>query len=399
MKKILLVSDSPYATSGLARISRSLIEMLPEFEWVVWGMLHPDFNVRKGMQFPYYDPADFKAKFRILTPKSYTDDQFGFELVPGLIEAEKPDFLITTVDFDRFLKVLEPIKKLQFTLDFKWINYFPMDRVDYFDEEVEWFRFPDVNVCYSEYGRDRLHQINPKLDIKAIRCAINVDEFPTIPQEEIDQFRAGTWKGVNQDTFLVGSVNRSFARKDTARLVRAFANFLNETPNSYAYIHGSSMTFEKVDLAQLAYQLKTPPGRLAFMPKGFTELQGVSQQVLNKLYQSMNLFVTVSCGEGFGYTAAEALLAGVPVIAPNHTTFPEVVGGFGYLVEPSEMAYQYNGSTVMWPVVNVDDVVKTMKKVKKNYPEAKERALAGQKWAREHLNYTTIGNQWREILK
>jgi glycosyltransferase involved in cell wall biosynthesis len=52
------------------------------------------------------------------------------------------------------------------------------------------------------------------------------------------------------------------------------------------------------------------------------------------LYQGADLYVTPSLYEGFGLTALEAMASGVPVIAANRTSLPEVVGQAGLLVEP-----------------------------------------------------------------
>jgi glycosyltransferase involved in cell wall biosynthesis len=52
------------------------------------------------------------------------------------------------------------------------------------------------------------------------------------------------------------------------------------------------------------------------------------------LYQGADLYVTPSLYEGFGLTALEAMACGVPVIAANRTSLPEVVGNAGLLVEP-----------------------------------------------------------------
>ncbi len=51
-------------------------------------------------------------------------------------------------------------------------------------------------------------------------------------------------------------------------------------------------------------------------------------------YQGAALYVTPSVYEGFGLTALEAMACGVPTIAANRTSLPEVVGDGGLLVEP-----------------------------------------------------------------
>ena len=52
------------------------------------------------------------------------------------------------------------------------------------------------------------------------------------------------------------------------------------------------------------------------------------------LYRGAALYVTPALYEGFGLTALEAMACGVPTIAANRTSLPEVVGDGGLLVEP-----------------------------------------------------------------
>lgn len=56
------------------------------------------------------------------------------------------------------------------------------------------------------------------------------------------------------------------------------------------------------------------------------------------LYRAAGLYVTPSAYEGFGLTALEAMACGVPTIAADRTSLPEVVGDGGLLVAPEPAA-------------------------------------------------------------
>lgn len=57
---------------------------------------------------------------------------------------------------------------------------------------------------------------------------------------------------------------------------------------------------------------------------------------LPALYSAASLFVYPSLYEGFGLPALEAMACGVPVIASNQSSLPEVVGEAGLLVDPHQ---------------------------------------------------------------
>jgi glycosyltransferase involved in cell wall biosynthesis len=60
----------------------------------------------------------------------------------------------------------------------------------------------------------------------------------------------------------------------------------------------------------------------------------VPQQDLPSIYAGADAFIYVSLWEGFGLPVLEALASGVPVIASNTSSLPEVVGEAGIMVDP-----------------------------------------------------------------
>jgi glycosyltransferase involved in cell wall biosynthesis len=62
-------------------------------------------------------------------------------------------------------------------------------------------------------------------------------------------------------------------------------------------------------------------------------LQAVSNRDLVSLYNAASLFVFPSLYEGFGLPPLEAMACGVPVIAANNSSIPEIVGDAALLVD------------------------------------------------------------------
>lgn len=60
----------------------------------------------------------------------------------------------------------------------------------------------------------------------------------------------------------------------------------------------------------------------------------VSDEDRDRLYAGATAVVFPSLAEGFGFAALEAMARGIPVIASNRTSLPEVVGDGGILVDP-----------------------------------------------------------------
>jgi glycosyltransferase involved in cell wall biosynthesis len=67
------------------------------------------------------------------------------------------------------------------------------------------------------------------------------------------------------------------------------------------------------------------------------ELRGyVTRAELLGLYASATLAAVPSFYEGFGYGAAQALCAGVPLVAADAASLPEIVAGGAALVRPED---------------------------------------------------------------
>ena len=67
-----------------------------------------------------------------------------------------------------------------------------------------------------------------------------------------------------------------------------------------------------------------------------THLGYVTPEERERLYEAARVLVLPSLNEGFGLTALEAMSAGVPVVASNRGSLPEVLGGAGLLFEPED---------------------------------------------------------------
>jgi glycosyltransferase involved in cell wall biosynthesis len=73
--------------------------------------------------------------------------------------------------------------------------------------------------------------------------------------------------------------------------------------------------------------------RAVILPGRVSETEKVA------LYQGAALYATPSLYEGFGLTTLEAMACGIPTIAANRTSLPEVVGDGGLLAEPDADAF------------------------------------------------------------
>jgi glycosyltransferase involved in cell wall biosynthesis len=119
------------------------------------------------------------------------------------------------------------------------------------------------------------------------------------------------------------------ARKNVGALLDAYVSLLNRNVSVPSLVLAGRATPSAAEwLARLAH----PP-----LAGHVTHLGYVADDLRETLFRSARLLVIPSLDEGFGLPALEAMSAGVPVVASNRGSLPEVLGPAGALVDPTDI--------------------------------------------------------------
>jgi glycosyltransferase involved in cell wall biosynthesis len=119
-------------------------------------------------------------------------------------------------------------------------------------------------------------------------------------------------------------------RKNVGTLLEAYERMLARGSSTPPLVIAGAMTPAAQPWIERASR---PPlaARVAFL--GY-----VSDTTRRKLYEGALMFVLPSHHEGFGMTALEAMSLGVPIVASNRGSLPEVIGDAGLLIDPDDPA-------------------------------------------------------------
>ncbi|WP_243062383.1 glycosyltransferase family 1 protein [Humibacter sp. RRB41] len=110
------------------------------------------------------------------------------------------------------------------------------------------------------------------------------------------------------------------ARKNLEGLAAAWCRIESQYPDTFLALAGPEHPRRTELFADLP--------RVVFLGR-------VADDVLPGVFASASAVVVPSLYEGFGIPALEGMAAGIPVVASNTTSLPEVVGDCGILVDPS----------------------------------------------------------------
>lgn len=139
-----------------------------------------------------------------------------------------------------------------------------------------------------------------------------------------------------EDAFIVGVVanNQGVAppRKAFSESFMAFAKFRETHPDAMMYLHCEMSGFRNgINLYRLADRFDIPEDAVRISDQVMME-NGMPAGVMAALYNSFDVLLNPSYGEGFGVPIIEAQACGTPVIVNDWTSMTELCGA-GWMVD------------------------------------------------------------------
>jgi len=118
-------------------------------------------------------------------------------------------------------------------------------------------------------------------------------------------------------------------RKNVAFLLDAWEALRRENPQAPKLVLAGGYGWRSRDLLDRIGRLERTGGLLY--------LDRLERRRLVRVFQAASVFVLPSLYEGFGLPAAEAMACGVPTVATNTSSLPEVIGDAGVTVELNDV--------------------------------------------------------------
>jgi hypothetical protein len=310
-------------------------------------------------------------------------------------------------------------------LQFKTIAYWPIDSAVKENWVQNAISLVDYPVAYTEYCKQEISKadVGPRTKVvdrmKTIYHGINTTDFHPISDAEKKEFRSKFFNGlVGENTFLISAVARNQMRKDLARTLAIFAEFLKRRPDSFLYINAQE-TDAWGSLQEFARNYRILEyGKNWGTPANFKSHLGISLDSLNRVYNCSDCILSTTLGEGFGFYNIEGFATKTVVVAPNNTTHPELFN-YDKNEDISDMNSLYTklrgvpvgcGTTSSeWyatgqndlerirPLTNVADAVKKLIWVYDNPDKVKEITDRAYDWIQDY-NWDNIALKWDDLI-
>jgi len=200
---------------------------------------------------------------------------------------------------------------------------FPKEVYDEIDEIND---YVDVYVAPSNFTKQNEETKVGSKNIVVIHHGIDTELFnPTTPREEA---RRKLRVPLNVKVILWN--DRIAPEKDLESFIEAMEYVLEEVKDVYVYIKGRAVVKNYYD------KVKEPLRKLQKSYRVKLHIGWIPHSMLPLLYRAADIFIRTSKHENFGLGAIEAMACGTPVVAPNATTFPEVIGDVTTLYRPGD---------------------------------------------------------------
>jgi glycosyltransferase involved in cell wall biosynthesis len=187
------------------------------------------------------------------------------------------------------------------------------------------YKFADHMIAVSNHTKKDIIDLLkvPEDKISVIYEAADAKFKPTKDKECLNKVKEKY--GINQDFILhVGTLN---PRKNLGFLIDVFAEVAKKIPNYQLVIAGKKgWYYENIMLQVKALGIED---KVLFI--GY-----IDEEDKVAMYGAATLLAFPSLYEGFGLPPLEAMSCGLPVIASNRSSIPEIIGLAGPLIDPKD---------------------------------------------------------------
>jgi glycosyltransferase involved in cell wall biosynthesis len=328
------------------------------------------------------------------------NDPNGSDCIHYYIDRYQPHYVITLADvWDKQFLAAKNTAGLRHH-DWDWLGWFPFDTSNDLPFWNDNLKQMDCPVVMSEFGLDLMR----KSGTPGVHIPHSFDPtiYKPLPAEKRDEARAQlrAAQEIPPDKFVVLCVAHNQVRKKMDRVVRAFAIFAKDKPDAVLWLHCTPNDNTGWDLSYIANTLGV--GDKVFFSNKAQKLVGdnfVTNEDMARMYQSADVHLLLTGGEGFGLPLLESMACGVPNITTDFTTGPELVGasGGGILVPVDTTEYHQNGGE--WALANIQAAADALNTY---YNDRERMNVDGEKaWRFVHGKYTDamVLPRWIELFR
>lgn len=311
-------------------------------------------------------------------------DSYANDVVKLHIQRSKADALITLID----LFVLR--QEVYESLGIPWVAWVPMDSDGVGETTLQRLKVCNP-IAMSSFGANemRRYDVEPS---GMIYHAVDTNVYRPLNKDECREFL-----GLDKDAWVIGMVMANKGdRKQYPLQFEAIKRFMDENPDVKirVYIHTEpTNAMGGWDMRELVKMVGLK-GKVFSTNQFDAKVVPHADTIMAKIFNSFDVLMNCSAGEGFGIPIVEAQACGVPVITHKVTAMTELTHN-GYAVESEGKGL---GGHYGWQYLpSLDDMVYRLNCVYRML--GKRESMIGRQWVINNCSLPVIAGEWHELLK
>ncbi len=343
MRKLLWIGDAAVAT-GFARSTHHVLEALRS-QWEV-HVLGINYN---GDPHPYDYP---------IYPCWPGRDGFGLGRTRELAHRISPDLVVIQNDpwnVPGYLRELPEGMPVAAVMPVDGKNC----RLGYdlakLEKEAPGCATLDLGIFWTKFGLDQARLGGYEGNAAVIPLGVDLEMYQPMDRQQARE-RLGIPREM-QSAFIVGNVNRNQPRKRLDLTLDYFFEWRRRSgrDNAMLFLHVAPTGEASYDLEQLKRYCEPRPGGLIIVTPEIG--QGAPEKLMPLVYNSFDLQMTTTQGEGWGLTTMEGMACGVPQLVPDWSALGEWPGEAVYKVPCPTTIATPNGINVIGGVPDKEKTI------------------------------------------
>ena len=300
------MSTSPNITTGYGTVSHNLMK----------GFLKNKVDIKMlGMQTIGLQEKDW------LLP--VLNDIYGSDALQQYVQHFEIDAIITILD--NWVQSYAYIPPLLKKLKCKHIAHVTANSAPLGSQLIDKLKGADYYIAPSKYVEELLLEVFPREKVKYIPHGVDCKIFKVYSPEE--KLKCKEEIGyTNKFVFLSIGTNKGM-QKNWPGLFYAYKIFLMNNPeakkDTLLHCHTEMHATDGYDLEVLAKRYGISEN-IYYIDVKLNA--GTPPEKMAKLYNLADCFISGSMGESFSLPLLESMACGLPIIFPNHSTGPQLVG-------------------------------------------------------------------------
>lgn len=372
MKRLLWIGDAA-CPSGFARSTHEILETVRHYyDVTVLGM-----NYRG-------DPHNYPYP---IYPAAPGGDPWGLGRLAWTIQRCKPDIIVFQNDTWNIPYYMKALEKAEINCDnITLVGFLAVDGLSVRGADLQGL---DLAIFWTAFAEREAKKGGCEVPTAVVGLGVDTDIFRPMRKETARERME--LPPVLSKGFIVGNVNRNQARKRMDLSVMYFAEWVNDykVEDAFLLLHIAPTGDAGFDCMQIAKYYGIGNRLIQIEPPIW---HGVSEKFLVAEYNSFDVALTTTQGEGWGLTVMEAMACAVPVIVPDWSALGEWPGDSVVKIPCTSMAGAPYGTSAIGGVPDKELTVLALDKLYRNFDFRSHYAQAGlEHISKDEFRWETVG--------